>query len=129
MKDNPGNFTTINIRVVKKFIVFKFYIFIVHYRTEMFSFVYEYVFNPYKHALKFCTLFHNIHIDSHEYLSQITSMVGLPNDQVSTHVILSPMKGSCRKVVSIFDSDFIKFYGAETYPFYHRLDLTIGSRR
>ncbi|KAK1391156.1 hypothetical protein POM88_019334 [Heracleum sosnowskyi] len=48
---------------------------------------------------------------------QIASTIGLPKDEDTTHVILGPTNGSCRKVVSIFDSDFIKWYGAEAYPF------------
>ncbi|KAK1391160.1 hypothetical protein POM88_019338 [Heracleum sosnowskyi] len=77
------------------------------------------IYNPYQQhlTLKMCTPFHDIHIDNHTCLKQIASTIGLPKDEDTTHVILGPTNGSCRKVVSIFDSDFIKWYGAEAYPF------------
>ncbi|XP_074364626.1 putative nucleoredoxin 1-2 [Apium graveolens] len=79
----------------------------------------EYIFNPYQHHLnlKFYTPFQDIDIDNHACLNQIASTLGLPKDHETTYVILSPMNGYCRKVVSIFDSDFIKWHGAEPYPF------------
>ncbi|KAK1362792.1 hypothetical protein POM88_038353 [Heracleum sosnowskyi] len=77
------------------------------------------IHNPYQEhfTLKICTPFHNIHIDNHTCLKQIASTIGLPKDEDTTHVILGPTNASCRKVVSIFDSDFLKWYGAEAYPF------------
>ncbi|XP_074345775.1 putative nucleoredoxin 1-2 [Apium graveolens] len=79
----------------------------------------EYIFNPYQHHLnlKFYTPFQDIDIDNHACLNQIASTLGHTKDHETTFVILSPMNGYCRKVVSIFDSDFIKWHGAEAYPF------------
>ncbi|KAL8144999.1 hypothetical protein AgCh_003280 [Apium graveolens] len=59
----------------------------------------------------------DIDIDNHACLNQIASTLGHTKDHETTFVILSPMNGYCRKVVSIFDSDFIKWHGAEAYPF------------
>lgn len=92
-----------------------------HFQVELEKKPLEYddYFNPYVHhlRLKFWTPFHDTHIDNHVCLNQIASTIGLPKDQETTHVILGPMNGSCWKVVTIFDSDFLKWHGAETYPF------------
>ncbi|KAK1395601.1 hypothetical protein POM88_005464 [Heracleum sosnowskyi] len=68
------------------------------------------IYNPYQEywTLEKYTSFLDIHIDNHTCLKQIASTIGLSKDEDTTHVILGPTKGSCRKVVSIFDSDFLK---------------------
>lgn len=63
------------------------------------------------------TSFQLIYIDNYACLKQIESRIGFLKDPETTHVILGPSSGSFREVVSIFDLDFIKWYGAEAYPF------------
>ncbi|KAL6525830.1 hypothetical protein OROMI_030225 [Orobanche minor] len=80
---------------------------------------YDEYFDPYTQhfGLKLGTSFHHIDIDDHACLKQIESTIGLLKDPETIHVILGPMSGSCREVVSILDRDFIKWYGGEAYPF------------
>ncbi|XP_063938238.1 probable nucleoredoxin 1-2 isoform X1 [Daucus carota subsp. sativus] len=76
-------------------------------------------FNPYHEHLKikFCTSFHHIHLDDSACLKQMENMIGIPKDPEAAYVILGPMNGSCRKVVSILNSDFFKWHGADAFPF------------
>ncbi|KAK1353009.1 hypothetical protein POM88_052847 [Heracleum sosnowskyi] len=77
------------------------------------------IYNPYQEHLqiKFGTSFHHIHIDDYACLKRIESMIGLPKDPETTYIILDPAKDFRRKVVTIFDSDFIKWHGDEAFPF------------
>lgn len=63
------------------------------------------------------TSFHLIYTYNYACLKQIEKRIGFLKDPETTHVVLGPLSGSCREVVSIFDLDFIKWYGAEAYPF------------
>ncbi|KAK1353015.1 hypothetical protein POM88_052853 [Heracleum sosnowskyi] len=77
------------------------------------------IYNPYQQHLriKSGTSFHHIHIDDYACLKRIESMIGLPKDPETTYIILGPANYFRRKVVTIFDSDFIKWHGAEAFPF------------
>ncbi|KAK1353012.1 hypothetical protein POM88_052850 [Heracleum sosnowskyi] len=77
------------------------------------------IYNPYQQHLriKFCTSFLHIHIDDSSRLKRIESMFGLPKDPETTYIILGPTIAMRRKVVNIFDSNFIKWHGAEAFPF------------
>lgn len=76
-------------------------------------------FNPYQEyfQIQWCTSFHCIPIDDSACLKRMESMIGIPKDLEAAYVILGPMNGLCRKVVTILDSDFIKWHGAEAFPF------------
>ncbi|KAK1358256.1 hypothetical protein POM88_051512 [Heracleum sosnowskyi] len=74
-------------------------------------------FNPHhEHSrIKSRTLFHHISINNSACLKRMERMIG--SSKEAAYVIIGPMKGSCRKVVAILDSDFIKWHGAEAFPF------------
>ncbi|KAL6538830.1 hypothetical protein OROMI_025156 [Orobanche minor] len=72
-------------------------------------------YNPYLYSFQIdsCTPFPHINIRNQGCLSRIERLIGLPKE--TTYVIISPTK--VRRVVSIFDSDFLHWHGAEAYPF------------
>ncbi|KAL6538828.1 hypothetical protein OROMI_025154 [Orobanche minor] len=72
-------------------------------------------YNPYLYSFQIdsCTPFPHINIRNQGCLSRIERLIGLPEE--TTYVIISPTK--VRRVVSIFDSDFLHWHGDEAYPF------------
>lgn len=77
------------------------------------------IYNPYQQQLRiqFSMPFCHVDIDDSSCLKRIESMIGLPKDPETTYIILSPAIAMRRKVVTIFDSNFIKWHGAEAFPF------------
>ncbi|KAL6565948.1 hypothetical protein OROHE_005003 [Orobanche hederae] len=60
-----------------------------------------------------CTPFPHMDTRDDICLERIARIIGLPEE--TTYVIIAPSK--VRRVVSVFDNDFLHWHGAEAYPF------------
>lgn len=72
-------------------------------------------YNPLQQNLRIdlCTPFPHVNTRDDVCLERIARIIGLPEE--TTYVIIDPLKD--RKVVSVFDNDFLHWHGAEAYPF------------
>ncbi|KAK1352967.1 hypothetical protein POM88_052805 [Heracleum sosnowskyi] len=72
-------------------------------------------YNPRAHQIQLdlCTPFPHIPTTNKVCLERIARTIGLPEE--TTYVIIGPSK--VRRVVSVFDNDFLHWYGAEAFPF------------
>ncbi|KAL8106868.1 putative nucleoredoxin 1-2 [Apium graveolens] len=72
-------------------------------------------YNPLHHNFRIesCTPFPHMDTRDDICLERIARTIGLPEE--TTYLIIAPLK--VRRVVSVFDNDFLHWHGAEAYPF------------